>query len=199
MNRESATPPSLLRGLRCRDEISWNRLVDLFGPLVYSLSRRSGLGHEAAADVMQETFLSVNQSLPKFQYRNSDDTFRGWLCRIAQFRIADYQRRRTEVLSAVGGSAMRDRLEATSDHSSTIAAPTDSEWKGVVQRAAALVQSEFSQRSWQAFWLTTVGGQSATDAALELGMQSAAVRKAKSRVARRLREVLGEIEELGDS
>lgn len=195
----SATHPSLLSGLRRQDPPSWERLVDLFGPLVFAMCKRNGLTSEAAADVMQETFLSVSQSLEKFRYRDSDDTFRGWLTRIAQHRIADFHRRRTAVLSAVGGSAadrMLDAAVADADRSESGDECThEKELEGLVRRAAAMIQSEVEPRSWKAFWLTTVNGMTAPAAAKELGMQPAAVRKAKSRVARRLRELLGEVDD----
>lgn len=201
MTSTSHTHPSLLSGLRRQHEPSWERLVDLFGPMVYAMCRRSGLGSEAAADVMQETFLSVSKSLAKFKYRDSSDTFRGWLCRIAQHRIADFHRRRSAVLSAVGGSELRDAIEAfadpiaESDSLSDDTSLTSDDMRAVVGRAAALVQSEVEPRSWNAFWMTAIEGQAAPEVAKSLGMQSAAVRKAKSRIARRLREVIGDVDD----
>lgn len=201
MTSSSQTHPSLLSGLRRQHEPSWERLIDLFGPTVYTMCRRSGLGTEAAADVMQETFLSVSKSLAKFQYRDSGDTFRGWLCRIAQHRIADFHRRRSAVLSAVGGSELREAMEATADpiaesNSQSEDNPlTRDDMRGVVGRAAALVQSGVEPRSWKAFWMTAIEGRSAPEVAKELGMQAAAVRKSRSRIARRLREAIGDVDD----
>ena len=53
-----------------------------------------------------------------------------------------------------------------------------------------LVRAEFEQRTWDAFWKTTVEGRPATDVGQELGMSANAVYLAKSRVLRRLREEL---------
>ena len=55
------------------------------------------------------------------------------------------------------------------------------------------MRSEFEERTWQAFWLTAVENRAAVEVALELRMSPGAVRVAKSRVLRRLREELGEI------
>jgi RNA polymerase sigma-70 factor (ECF subfamily) len=60
-------------------------------------------------------------------------------------------------------------------------------------RALGLLRGEFEQRTWQAFWRATVDGLSAPEVATELGMTASAVRMAKSRVLRRLREELGEL------
>ena len=184
MESASTTHPSLLSGLRRHHEPSWERLVDLFGPLVFAMCRRAGLRSDAAADVMQETFISVSQSLEKFQYRERSDTFRGWLCRIAQRRIADFHRRRSDVLSAMGGSAAEQIAQAQVDLADQSVSVSRQDMRGVVGRAAALIQSEVEPRTWQAFWMTAVQGISAPEAARELGMRPAAVRKAKSRVAR---------------
>ena len=57
----------------------------------------------------------------------------------------------------------------------------------------ALVREEFEERTWEAFWRVTVEGQTSTAVADALSMTPAAVRQAKSRVLRRLREEFGEI------
>lgn len=63
----------------------------------------------------------------------------------------------------------------------------------LVRRAAALVRSEFEDHTWQAFWRTTVDGQSSVAVAAELGMSAGAVRQAKYKVLRRLRHELGDL------
>ena len=61
--------------------------------------------------------------------------------------------------------------------------------------ALQLVQGEFEERTWHAFWRATVDGHATADIAADLGMSVNAVRLAKSRVLRRLR---GELEGLMD-
>jgi RNA polymerase sigma-70 factor (ECF subfamily) len=56
-----------------------------------------------------------------------------------------------------------------------------------------LVRGEFEERTWQAFWLTTIDGRAPAALADELGMTSAAIRQAKSRVLRRLKQEMGEL------
>ena len=60
-------------------------------------------------------------------------------------------------------------------------------------RVLELVRGEFEERTWQAFWRAAVEGQTPADIATDLGMSPAAVRKAKSRVLRRLREEIGDL------
>lgn len=55
-----------------------------------------------------------------------------------------------------------------------------------------LIRTEFSENAVQAFTLTVLEEQAAPVVAAKLGMTPAAVRKAKSRILKRLREELGE-------
>ena len=58
----------------------------------------------------------------------------------------------------------------------------------------AMVRAQFSEHVWAAFWRTTVDAQPAAEVAEELAMSVAAVYQAKSRVLRRLRRDLRELE-----
>lgn len=58
-----------------------------------------------------------------------------------------------------------------------------------------LIRPEFEDRTWQAFWRATVDGQESSAVAETLGMTAVAVRQAKSRILRRLREALHELDE----
>ena len=50
---------SLIQGLKVHDEEAWQRLLDLYVPLVFSWCRRAGLQSQDAADVVQEVFQGV--------------------------------------------------------------------------------------------------------------------------------------------
>jgi RNA polymerase sigma-70 factor (ECF subfamily) len=56
--------------------------------------------------------------------------------------------------------------------------------------ALQVVQAEFEDRTWQAFWKAVVDEQPTAGIAEDLGMTVNAVRLAKSRVLRRLRSEL---------
>jgi DNA-directed RNA polymerase specialized sigma24 family protein len=53
-----------------------------------------------------------------------------------------------------------------------------------------MVRSKFRANTWQCFWLTVIEDQNSADVAKELGLTAEAVRKNKSRVIARLREVM---------
>lgn len=52
------------------------------------------------------------------------------------------------------------------------------------------MRSDFNESTWQAFAQVTLQGRSIQDVAAELGLKDNAVRQAKFRVLRRLREEL---------
>jgi RNA polymerase sigma-70 factor (ECF subfamily) len=189
-----ADPPSsisstLLARVQARRPEAWSRLVDLFGPVVYRWCRSSGVGPEDAADVVQEVFSAVAAHVTDFRRRNGTDSFTAWLAVIARNKIHDHFRRRQNRPQARGGTDAREQLEQLPEpiEPSELA---DAE-SSLPRRVLELVRSEFEARTWDAFWRTTVDGQSPADVAADLGMSVAAVYQAKSRVLRRLRQELG--------
>jgi RNA polymerase sigma-70 factor (ECF subfamily) len=62
-------------------------------------------------------------------------------------------------------------------------------------RAIQLARAEFGDRTWEAFWRATVANEPTRQVAAELGISSNGVRQARSRVLRRIRLLLGGINE----
>jgi RNA polymerase sigma-70 factor (ECF subfamily) len=192
LSETSSTSTSLLARVRAQEPDAWVRLLQLYGPLVYSWSRQGGLQPADAADVVQEVFRAVHVALPNFQREQSGDSFRGWLRVISQNKLYDHFRRRgrsPQPLDHSGGvhpAAASDTSEATS----TPAA----EHVQLVRRALSLVRTEFTEATWQAFWLTAIEGLSAADAGAKLSLTAGAVRQAKYKVLRRLRSELSELQ-----
>ena len=59
-----------------------------------------------------------------------------------------------------------------------------------------LIQAEFTESTWQAFWRVVVEGQAPAEAGAALGLPTNAVYLAKARVLRRLREEFADLIEL---
>jgi len=57
-----------------------------------------------------------------------------------------------------------------------------------LRQALEAIRGEFEERTWRAFWEVQMEGRPTDAVGAELGMTAAAVRKAKLRVLRRLRE-----------
>jgi RNA polymerase sigma-70 factor (ECF subfamily) len=113
---------------------------------------------------------------------------------ITNSQVAEFQRRAGRQPVADGGSEAMQRLmnaPADVDDASSNADRLNAQ----VQRLEKLfeqVEGETVPLTWQAFWLSTVEDKTSTEVANELGMSPNAVRLAKARVLRRLRELAGE-------
>jgi RNA polymerase sigma-70 factor, ECF subfamily len=190
-----ATSLSLLLRLKSKDAEAWDRLVMLYAPLVYYWCRKLDLPDQDAADVLQEVFSAVSAHIATFRKELPSDTFRGWLRIITQNKVYDHFRRSGREPQAAGGTEANLRLAqvpaiedaAVDDNGERHA------HQQLIHRALELIRCEFTNRTWQAFWRVVVDGQRAPDVASELAMEPGAVRVAKSRVLRRLRQELGEL------
>jgi RNA polymerase sigma-70 factor (ECF subfamily) len=188
-----ATSLSLLMRAQAHQAEAWERLVDLYAPLVYHWCRREQLSPEDTADVFQEVFRSVAEHLPSFRRDRAGDTFRGWLRTITRNKICDLFRRRQGQPQAAGGTDAQLRLLAVPE---PLLEPDPSEndlLHHQLQHTLELIRGEFEDRTWQAFWKVQIEGQDTREVGAELGMTAAAVRKAKLRVLQRLRLEMGEL------
>jgi RNA polymerase sigma-70 factor (ECF subfamily) len=159
--------------------------------LVYGWARRANLRDEDAADVTQEVFQAVAQSLAQFRRDRPTDSFRGWLGGITRHKIQDFFRRRAHQPEAAGGSAALDQLqECPVPVAEEVAASEDV--RELARRAMALVRSDFQEHTWRAFVQTAVQGREPADVATELQMSVASVYSAKSRILARLRQELAD-------
>jgi RNA polymerase sigma-70 factor (ECF subfamily) len=188
-----ATSPSLLDRARQNVAGAWERLVELYAPLVYHWCRRGGLGPEDGADVFQDVFRAVAEHLAEFRRDRPGDTFRGWLRTIARNKIRDHYRRLAGQPRAAGGTDAQLRLRDVPDP----LPDDDPSEAGVVavqvRRVLESIRGEFEERTWRAFWAVQMDGRGTDEVGDELGLTPSAVRKAKFRVLRRLREEMGEL------
>jgi RNA polymerase sigma-70 factor (ECF subfamily) len=185
------TSPSLLARVQTNQAGAWERLVELYAPLVYHWCRRGGLGPEDTADVFQEVFRSVAEHVAGFRRDRAGDTFRGWLRTITRNKVHDHFRRQQGQPRAAGGTDAHLRLLATPEPAWSEDDPEEEGLVGQqVRRALETIRPEFEERTWQAFRMVQLEGQDGPAVAAALGMTPGAVRKAKFRVLRRLREEL---------
>lgn len=202
-SRSSGTiSSSLLVGVRSFRADAWRRLVHIYGPLVYHWCIRAGLSRQDAEDLGQEVFRAVANRIDRFQRKTDADTFGGWLRTITRHKVADHWRYKSREPKTIDSPEL---LQSLANKANAILSDRESaeeqreEIRGIVyQRALELIRSEFRESSWKAFWGTAVDGRATADVAADLKMTPMAVRKAKSRVLRRLREEfdgLGEIED----
>ena len=190
----TSTSRSLLARLHANDPVAWDRLIALYAPLVWSWCRKMHLAKQDMADVFQEVFKAVAVHYPSFHNDRPGDTFRGWLRTITKNKVNDHFRRLQREPCAAGGTDAQFRWsqipESAADDER---AERDENHHQLFHRALALIQSEFEEHTWQAFWGVVVDGRSPQEVADVLAMSPGAVRVAKCRVLQRLRQELGDL------
>lgn len=192
----SQTSPSLLARVRQSDADAWERLCELYTPLVYGWCRRAGLRENDAADAVQEVFRSVFEGIAGFRgpgEGQAGGSFRGWLWTITRNQVRLFFRRQRGQPVAAGGTDAQLRMIAHPDGCEDDPLPEPDEAddrRRLLHRALDLVRADFSAATWEAFTRIALQGHSAQEVALELGQTENAVRQAKFRVLRRLRDEL---------
>ena len=188
---DSTSTSLLLRAIE-QDPIAWERIVKLYGPLVYRWCRKS-LQPNDASDLTQEVFKSVSLNLMKFNYAGDKSSFRGWLRTITRNKITDEFRRANRQAVAPGGSDAHAQLQQLEDQFSDDHDDyeVEDERLGLLRRAIQLVRSDFSERVWDVFLATAIEGRTNAEVAEEIGKSTGYVRNIAYRVRNRLHEELG--------
>jgi RNA polymerase sigma-70 factor (ECF subfamily) len=192
---QRTTSLTLLERLRANDGDAWRVMVELYTPLVCHWAARGGVRGADAEDVVQEVFRVASTRLATFRRERPGDSFRAWLRGITRNMVLLHFRGHGRRPRASGGTDALLRLQEVEDAAAGADEDEDpaEELDGLRRRALELVRSEFEERTWRAFWLTVVEGRPPADIAAEMGVSATAVRMAKSRVLRRLKEEFGDL------
>ena len=191
MSDSSSTSQSLLRRVKRNDSLAWERLVDLYTPLVCYWCRRANLSQDDIEEVSQETFRAVHASIGNFRHERPEDTFRGWLRQIVRSKISNLFAQKKRIPDAPGGSEAMRRLEQLPELPD---ADETSAVNSLYKRAMLLIEDKFEPKTWQAFLFVVIDGLDTETAGERLGMTPAAVRNARYKVLRELRMQLGDVE-----
>ncbi len=192
---------SLLDRVQQMEPDAWGQVVAVFSPIVYRWCRQTGLSGQDASDLVQDVFSSVARGIGGFQRAKAEGSFRSWLATITRNRIRDHYRRLAKQPQAMGGTDALGQLhqipqvlaDDSLDDASLDSISEANLNQSLPGRILELVQSEFEPTTWQAFWLTTVEGNAASDVAQQLELNVASVYQAKSRVLRRFRQRMQEL------
>lgn len=192
---------SLLQRVQQMQPDAWAKLVDVFSPIVYHWARRAGLNGADSADVVQDVFVAVARNIGSFERQKEKASFRSWLATITRNRVKDSFRLKQKHPGGYGGTTALNQFQNLED--ARAAGDLDKELESSISvasldrrmpaRVLEIIKSECDPKTWQAFWLTTVMGDSAADVAECLGINVASVYQAKSRILRKLRMRMEEL------
>jgi RNA polymerase sigma-70 factor (ECF subfamily) len=192
---QRTTSTTLLQRLRDNDGDAWQVMVRLYTPLVCHWATRGGVRGVDVEDVSQEVFHAAAAHMESFRRDRPGDSFRGWLRGITRNMVLQHFRKSGRNPKGSGGTDALVQLQSVADSAATSDEDDDpvEELDGLRRRALELVRGEFEERTWRAFWLTVVEGRRPADLAAEMGVTPTAIRMAKSRVLRRLKETFGDL------
>lgn len=195
IHSESASiSQSLLDQVRRKDELGWRRLSHLFAPSVYRWCRQQGLQASDAADVVQEVFLAVSKNIDRFRRDRPTDSFRGWLWTIFRSKLMDHFRRQ----KAQAPQGVPAHWEQIPEVEPSTGLGVDEDAARIVRRALKVIQRDFGEKTWQAFWRSAVLGERTSDVAKAMEISAPAVCMCRARVLARLRETLAGLDVLRD-
>ncbi len=167
-------------------EQAWEEFVRLYRDVVYRVARARGLRHADAEDVSQEVFAIVAQKVEQFDPA-AKGSFRGWLRKLAR-DVAIDRLRRPSIGTGSGDSAVQRQLNEL-----PAGEDTGSLWDVEVRReqlrlACERIRDQFSDGTWQSFWLTAIKHQSIADVAKQLSRSEGSIRVARCRVMAKLKQ-----------
>ena len=186
----SDTPLSLLERVRQQsDSHSWNRMFEIYAPLLRRWLNRYAVQDSDAEDLVQEVLSSVARELPNFEHNRRTGAFRSWLRTILVHRLQGFWRARQYQPVATGDSDFKRKLDEFADDNGETSGIWDREHdEHVMRRVMHLVQPKVAANTWKAFQRQVIDGISAADVAEEIDISLDSAYAAKSRVLRMLRQ-----------
>ena len=180
------THASLIARLTDReDAMAWNEFLERYGALLRGFARRRGLSVTDTDDVVQDVVAALVGALPQFSYDPARGRFRGYLKTIA---VRAIQRR---IFQNGRAGPLLDAADAASDGSPEQEAEWESEWRQYHLRLAMRsIEVEFGPIDRMAFQRYAVEGMGARETAESLGVSVDQVYQSKSRIVRRLGELI---------
>jgi RNA polymerase sigma-70 factor (ECF subfamily) len=188
MISHSTTHASLLARLSGgADRGAWAEFFDRYAELIRGFAQRQNVQPVECDDILQDVLMALTKSMPDFVYDPAKGKFRSYL--------------KTAVLHAIyrrscqkGGAVSLENLEALTEAGAideTIEAGWEAEWRQYhLRQAMKAIAAEFNESDRQAFERYALAGGDARETAEGLKMSVDQVYQAKSRILRRLSELI---------
>lgn len=188
MTRVPDTRQTLIQRIKDEsDDAAWGEFVTIYRPAVLRFVLRRGLQLADAEDVTQRVFVSVARSMKDWEADRSRGSFRAWLLTVTRNAVINCVSREARNRSTGGTSTLR-RLQELPEVGSLEEELQREYQRAEFRKAAADVECEFEVGTWQAFWRTAVNNENVADVAKGLGKSPGSVYAARSRVIRRIRQ-----------
>jgi len=169
------------------DRSAWGEFHDRYSELIRGFARRRGLQPADAEDVAQEVLLALTKAMPGFQYDPGKGKFRSYL-KTATLRVIFSRNRKKPGPVCIEDIEQFTRTVGADDD---VDQAWEAEWRQYHLRLAMrTIEIEFDKVDCEAFRRYAVNRQDARETAAALSMRVDRVYEAKSRIAKRLRELI---------
>jgi RNA polymerase sigma-70 factor (ECF subfamily) len=184
---------TLLLRLRARsDQLSWNEFHERYGEILFRYARGRGASLVDAEDVVQEVEMAVFKAMEGFEYDARKGRFRAYLRSAVVHALARRNSKEARQGPAVDPNTL-DYLVAAEESSAD--ARWEKEWRQHRLRwALRSIADELDEATMRAFELHAMNGISVEQTAEQLNLSKASVYQAKSRILKRVRERLQELD-----
>jgi RNA polymerase sigma factor (sigma-70 family) len=191
------TRPSLLLRIRNpANHTAWEEFTEIYRPVICRLAGIRGMQEADAEDLAQQVLMSIAGAIGDWEVDPERATFRTWLKRVANNAILNALTRGVPDRGS-GGADLRHFLEQHPDSNGPESGLLRTEYRReIFLRAARHIRDEFTDETWNSFWLTAVQGMDVEAAARELGRTRGSVYASRSRVMKRLKQRVEKCEDL---
>lgn len=179
-----STHESLLERLAgAEDQEAWLVFCQRYGALIRDYGRRRGLQSSDCDDLLQDVLLSLTKSMPGFRYDPTKGRLRSYLKAVA---LRTLSRKAGQKPASTSLDAVGDPIAEEDEH-------WEAAWRQHhVRRALERLGKEFPERTLTAFSFYVLEGRAADETAELLGMSLDSVYQAKSRVLRRVSDLVAD-------
>jgi RNA polymerase sigma factor (sigma-70 family) len=167
------------------DEHAWPEFVSLYRPILVRYARARGLPITEAEDIAQQCLVAVVRRIASFEYDRQRGGFKRWLRTLVNNRVRNLWRDRREVHAASADLRRPQTCERSPEE----------DWDRIwlqehLNRCLQQVEQEVETKTYLAFRYSALEQWPVERICAELGVTRDQVYVSKSRVTRRLRELM---------
>lgn len=195
MNEFPDTSTSLIARIKDPSNCAaWSEFEKIYRPVIFRIARAKGLQYADAFDLVQQVLQSVAFAIERFENVEGGPRFRNWLSRVTRNAILKALSRQPKD-KGTGGSEMIDVLSEVSEQDLETEALIQLEYRReLFRRAAEEVRGQVLAPTWLAFELSALNDQPIDQVAQSLKMSVGSIYAARSRIMRRIKKVVRELE-----
>lgn len=190
VNGQTTTHASLLARLsKGSDRAAWAEFHDRYADLIRGFASRQGVQSNECDDVLQDALLALTQAMPGFVYDPAKGKFRSYLKTVVLHIIYRKSFQKKGIVSLEN----LESLTASGTNDETVESQWEAEWRQYHLRLAMkTIAIEFNKNDLGAFERFGLAGEPAAQVAEALEMTPGQVYQAKSRILKRLGELIDE-------